>query len=333
MAQDPPRTWRDVITVHPAADLFPLLGEDELITVGNDIRANGLIIPIAIQVEKDGVILLDGRNRLDAMERAGLLVSIVKTSAGGWRLVATENGKEIGLNRRLDATITVVGTNPVEYIASANNHRRHLTPETNRELIARLLKERPERSDRAIAELVGKDHKTVAAIRRKEEDVGSIPHVEKRVDTKGRKQPASKPKVEQPASMQQACDEAAAMMTSALNSLNDRPASKPKVKALVESDDPATVTAPAEMGPDAKHDDYQSFLTEADPESVKLLQRLGVVLQQDRNWAANIKAAGPVKVREMVNALEVKLDQYSQAKADRADKAKADRAEARADKA
>jgi hypothetical protein len=99
---------------HPAANLFPLLDEAELFTLGNDIKARGLISPIAIQVEKGRPILLDGRNRIKAMERVGWQVSIVETSAGGWRLVATENGKEVGLNRRLGATVTVVSSNPVE---------------------------------------------------------------------------------------------------------------------------------------------------------------------------------------------------------------------------
>ena len=59
------------------------------------------------------------------------------------------------------------------------------------ELIAR----QPERSDRQIARSVGVDHKTISTARAKGEDVGSIPHVETRTDTKGRDQPAKKSKL------------------------------------------------------------------------------------------------------------------------------------------
>jgi hypothetical protein len=191
-------SWRDVLSVHPAADLFPLLGDAELVALGEDIKRNGLTSPIAIKVENDDEpILLDGRNRLDAMERVGLRVGIVMTQTGPWRLIALEDldGRRLNIDERLGDTVTVVYSDPVEYITSANINRRHLMAETKRDLIAKLLKEHPERSNRATAKLVGVDNKTVAAVRRKEEDVRSIPHVAKRVDTKGRKQPASKPQV------------------------------------------------------------------------------------------------------------------------------------------
>ncbi len=37
----PPKSWRDVIKIYPAADLFPMMSPDELKTLGEDIRANG----------------------------------------------------------------------------------------------------------------------------------------------------------------------------------------------------------------------------------------------------------------------------------------------------
>jgi hypothetical protein len=64
-----------VLPVHPAADLFPMLGRDELLELGEDIKKNGLRCPIVIwSRDKYGTeYLLDGRNRLEAMELAGLL--------------------------------------------------------------------------------------------------------------------------------------------------------------------------------------------------------------------------------------------------------------------
>ena len=66
--------WRDILPVHPAADLFPLMSESELRELGEDIETNGLQSPIIIH---DGR-LLDGRNRLDAMALMGLSFEIEK---------------------------------------------------------------------------------------------------------------------------------------------------------------------------------------------------------------------------------------------------------------
>jgi ParB-like nuclease domain len=60
--------WRPT-EVHPAADAFPMLPDDELTALAGDIKANGLIHPIVI--DADG-ILIDGRNRLRACELANV---------------------------------------------------------------------------------------------------------------------------------------------------------------------------------------------------------------------------------------------------------------------
>src|SRR4051812_12476897 len=70
------QSWRDTVRVHPAADLFPMMSEDELRELGEDIKAHGLTTPIVIWGERDDenprAFLLDGRNRLDAMEAVGI---------------------------------------------------------------------------------------------------------------------------------------------------------------------------------------------------------------------------------------------------------------------
>ena len=62
--------------VHPVADLFPMMSEDELNDLAADIKANGQIHPIIITHEEadEGAeeILIDGRNRWRACEIAGV---------------------------------------------------------------------------------------------------------------------------------------------------------------------------------------------------------------------------------------------------------------------
>lgn len=55
--------------VHPVADLFPMLAEDELAELAEDIKTRGLLQPIMLDGEGR---ILDGRNRLAACELAGI---------------------------------------------------------------------------------------------------------------------------------------------------------------------------------------------------------------------------------------------------------------------
>ena len=56
------------LPVHPAAEVFPMLADDELDELADDIKENGLLHPLII---KDGV-LIDGRNRREACRRRGI---------------------------------------------------------------------------------------------------------------------------------------------------------------------------------------------------------------------------------------------------------------------
>jgi ParB-like chromosome segregation protein Spo0J len=55
--------------VHPIADLFPMMTDEELANLAADIKANGLIHPLV--VDKNG-LLIDGRNRDKACQLAGI---------------------------------------------------------------------------------------------------------------------------------------------------------------------------------------------------------------------------------------------------------------------
>lgn len=71
--------WRDHLKVHPAADLFPLMSEQELRELADDIRKNGLQQPMVLchrrftATEPAQKFLIDGRNRLDALALLGWL--------------------------------------------------------------------------------------------------------------------------------------------------------------------------------------------------------------------------------------------------------------------
>lgn len=88
--------------VHPAADVFPLLDDQELKELAEDIKLNGLKDPIVLN--HNGTVLIDGRNRFRACEIANAEVTVKK-------LGAHYTEKQI-----------------LDYIVSANIRRRQLNP-------------------------------------------------------------------------------------------------------------------------------------------------------------------------------------------------------------
>jgi hypothetical protein len=94
-------------TVHPAADLFPLMDDDELRRLANDIKQNGLKNHILVQ----GNVILDGRNRYRALR---LLDETIYTD-----------------EYRGNGSVT-------KMIVSLNLHRRHLN-ESQRAIVAESL--------------------------------------------------------------------------------------------------------------------------------------------------------------------------------------------------
>jgi ParB-like nuclease domain len=173
-----PTQWRCVLRPHDAADLLPRMSDAELRELGDDIKKRGLQSPVTIITDADGgERLLDGINRLDAMEKAGLPIVI--------------DGE---LNPDIVPTHNVAGnTDPHAFVLAANLLRRHLTNEQKTELVAKLLKLKPNASDRQIAKLTRTSHPKVAKVRNEEERRGKISTSKTRTDTKGREQPARKP--------------------------------------------------------------------------------------------------------------------------------------------
>lgn len=170
-------SWRAALEIHPATNLFPMMRPDELRALGEDIKQKGLSVPVILWAEsKDAAPkLLDGRNRLDAMEVVGLTV-------------LDHEGKSLDCI----PVERVYGGDPYAHVLSFNAHRRHLTPARKREVIAKMLKVQPDKSNRAIAKQTETDHKTVGNMRREMEGRGEIPHVSAVKDIKGRKQATRK---------------------------------------------------------------------------------------------------------------------------------------------
>src|SRR5215468_6025941 len=111
------KSWRDDYNVHPAADLFPMLPEDELKKLGDDIKINGLREPIVFILSAQfGEQLLDGRNRLEAMGMVGLSL---------W-----------DFDR--DQYVKILSTvDPWAYVISKNLRRRHLSKAEQVDIIIR----------------------------------------------------------------------------------------------------------------------------------------------------------------------------------------------------
>jgi hypothetical protein len=239
-------SWRDTIKVHPAADLFPLLGDAELRELADDIKANGLHEKVKIilkprlgsdglyHVGKHDQIVIDGRNRLDAMELAG--IPMFRRGTTDFNPDVAEVVEEI----ETDSDV-------VEYVIGVNVHRRHLTGEQKRDVIAKLLRAKPERSNLQTAKIVGVDDKTVASVRREMAARSEIPDVTETVDTKGRRQPTRKAKATRPnLDPAEARARVEALADLVKSHLQDEATKKPKTKpAVTINGEPATAAATA----------------------------------------------------------------------------------------
>ena len=107
-------SWRDAYKVHPAADAWPMLPKDELKALGEDIKKNGLRVPIVFYMTPTGEkTVIDGRNRLEAAQLVGVDIGSLPFSSAGH-----PDDMEV-----------------VSKVISLNAHRRHLTKEDKVRLI------------------------------------------------------------------------------------------------------------------------------------------------------------------------------------------------------
>jgi hypothetical protein len=189
----PRKSWRDVLGIHPAAELFPPLQPDELKALGEDIKANGMRMPVTLlhQQGEPNFVLLDGVSRLDALEMVGLDVPALLRACEE-RKPEPELWIEYIAEPGVESTLTDHEADPYDYVRSVNDRRRHMTATQRRAVADKLLKARPDLSDRAIAKTAQVDHTTVATRRRKLEAGGEIHHQPKRTGRDGKAQSAGK---------------------------------------------------------------------------------------------------------------------------------------------
>lgn len=90
--------------VHPFAATFPMLDDESLKALAEDIAANGLLHPVVL--DPDGV-LVDGRNRLAACELAGIEPRFVVHAGDPVRFVVTANMQRRDLTQGQKAHLAV----------------------------------------------------------------------------------------------------------------------------------------------------------------------------------------------------------------------------------
>jgi hypothetical protein len=167
---------------HPLADIFPLMEGAEFDELVADIKAHGLREKIDLYKGQ----IIEGRNRYLALRRLGIDPSADPSKYFRKAIYAHTVGGEIASHEQSN------DDRARAYVISKNIHRRHLNAEQKRDLIAKLLKAQPDKSNNAVAKQAKVDDKTVAKVRRGMEARSEIPNVENRTDTKGRKQPAKR---------------------------------------------------------------------------------------------------------------------------------------------
>ena len=147
-------------------DLMPISDEDRA-ALRESIRRDGIREPLRGYFENRKFMILSGLNR--------------------WQIA-------LELKLPLVPVETVETDDREAFAIDENRARRQLTTPDKKRLAAWFITQSPENSDLAISKKTGLSDKTVASVRAELAARSEIPNVEKRTDSKGRKQAASKPK-------------------------------------------------------------------------------------------------------------------------------------------
>lgn len=112
-----------MIADHPFAEIFPLLDDEALERLAEDIKANGLNNPITLYEEK----ILDGRNRYRACLHAGLEPSFVEFQNGDpISFVISSNAQRRDLTKAQRAAVAVLAEPLIDRVKAAALDRKVL---------------------------------------------------------------------------------------------------------------------------------------------------------------------------------------------------------------
>ena len=169
----PSPSWRDVLSVHPAANNIPEASDDERRGLVADLAKRGPKVPVVlVRVAGASPQLVDGRHRLDLLEGTGI------------KVVGDDGGVLVQ-----HQIVDVADDTEAERLSlSLNAHRRHLQADERRKLLRAQLIVTPEKSNRQVAKLTGFSHPHVAKVRTELEQAGDVETVSTSIDTKGRRQ-------------------------------------------------------------------------------------------------------------------------------------------------
>lgn len=108
------------LQAHPVADLFPMLADDELAELAEDIKQRGLLHPIVLDVEGR---VLDGRNRLAACRLVGIepkFVTFDGDDADGYALAVNIQWRNLtkGQQAMVAARARLVSNHSVRSVAN-----------------------------------------------------------------------------------------------------------------------------------------------------------------------------------------------------------------------
>jgi hypothetical protein len=242
---------------HPLANMFPLMEGAEFDELVADIKQNGLRERIELYQGK----ILDGRNRYRALQRLGI------NPIGRAEYCCRITGHLIEARNDEQARA---------YVISKNLHRRHLTAEQKRDVIAALLNADRTQTDRSIAKVAKVSPHTVASVRREGEPNVQNAH-KTRVEASGRKARGRKPG-EQPAKKPPPAPTPA-----------PAPAPEPSVKAKV----PEPHLAPFQIDPElqAALDEQQKLNARPAPATKQYSKRLLERVVETVRYAARDFAA------------------------------------------
>lgn len=123
---------RNEIIVHPLAALFPMMPDDELAELADDILANGLQFDLVLDTEGR---LLDGRNRLKACEIAGVEPRFTTHDGDPAIFILSVNVNRRHLNKGQRAIATAMLTPPSENKGGRGKKTTPLNGEVSAEFV------------------------------------------------------------------------------------------------------------------------------------------------------------------------------------------------------